>query len=212
MAESRIKIKASVNEIYRHFKKCPSQLFYIKYYNSEFNGVQHYKENDNEAILFEVLIRHNEIGKRTLERKQPYTLSSLEKKLSDLVKEYEQEQKISKEKNEKLKQPICELQSKMQIESVLKVVSAEYVGNYNDTIVYNVELSLNGERVYATLERKYNDRDASHKWEVFSDSALKDKEIDYIIKTISKNPPVMSIDASPKIYESLLADEIEMEK
>ncbi len=45
----------------------------------------------------------------------------------------------------------------------------------------------------------------------FSNLALKDEEMDYIIQVVSKNPPTMSIDAPPTIYESLSVDEIEME-
>ena len=92
MAESWIKIKASINEIHKHFEECPSSLFYIKYYNSEYNGVQHYKGNDDAIITFEALIRHNEIGNRTIERNTPYTLDSLEKALTKKVKEYEKEE------------------------------------------------------------------------------------------------------------------------
>ena len=115
------------------------------------------------------------------------------------------------EENERLKQQINELQKEIRKSNSLELISAEYVGNYNDTTVYNVELSLNGEKEFVTLEKKYNDREASHKWEVFSNLALKDEEMDYIIQVISKNPPVMSIDAPPTIYESLSVDEIEME-
>ena len=115
------------------------------------------------------------------------------------------------EENERLKQKINELQKEIGKNNSLQVISAEYVGNYNDTTVYNVELSLNGKKEYATLEKKYNDIDASYKWEVFSNLALKDEEMDYIIQVVSKNPPTMSIDAPPTIYESLSVDEIEME-
>ena len=97
MAESRIKIRASVNEINKHFTECPSKLFYIKHYNSKYGGVQHYKGNDEEIISFEVLIRHNEIGEKSIERKQSYTLETLEKKLSELVKEYDKEQELNED-------------------------------------------------------------------------------------------------------------------
>lgn len=91
LTENYVKIKASVNEIYKHFKDCPSHLFYIKSYNSEYNGVQHYKGNDDEIISFEALIRHNEIGNRTIDKSYPYTLDSLEKTIAEKVKEYEKE-------------------------------------------------------------------------------------------------------------------------
>lgn len=88
MAESRIKIKSTVNEISKNFNENPSKYFYIKYYNGEKN----YKGNDDEEIVFDVLIRHNEIGKRNIERKQPYTIETLEQVLSKKVKEYELEE------------------------------------------------------------------------------------------------------------------------
>lgn len=87
MAESRIKIKASVNEINEHFKTNPSELFYIKW----FNGEKYYTGDDNKVIVFETLIRHNEIGNRNIERNSPYTLDTLEKTLSSKVKEYDAE-------------------------------------------------------------------------------------------------------------------------
>ena len=46
------------------------------------------------------MIRHNEIGNRTIERSSPYTISSLEKTLSKFVKEYEKEQELIKEDEE----------------------------------------------------------------------------------------------------------------
>ena len=36
----------------------------------------------------------------------------------------------------------------------LQVISAEYVGNYNDTTVYNVELSLNGKKRICNIRKK----------------------------------------------------------
>lgn len=116
------------------------------------------------------------------------------------------------EENQRLKQQIYELQHKMQMESGVKVIAAEYVGNYNDTTVYNVEISLNGNKEYVTLERKYEDMEAEHKWEVFSNLTLNNDQIDYIIQIVSKNPPEMYIDAPPTIYENTFIEEIEMGK
>lgn len=114
------------------------------------------------------------------------------------------------EENQRLKQQINELQHKNQIESELKVVSAEYVGNYNDTTVYNVDIFLNGNKEYVTLERKYKDVESNYKWEVFSNLHLRDEEIKHIIQVVSKNPPSMSITASTTIYEEASLEEIEM--
>ena len=113
------------------------------------------------------------------------------------------------EENQRLKQQIKELQEEIGKYNSLKVISAEYVGNYNDTTVYNVELILDGKKEYVTLERTYKDREANYKWEVFSNLGLKDEEMDYIIQVVSKNPPAMSMDNPSTIYESV--DEIEME-
>lgn len=82
MAESHIKIKASANEINKHFEENPSKYF---------DGEKNYKNNDNEKIVFKVLIRHNEIGNRSIERSQPYTLKKLEEILAHKVIEYEKE-------------------------------------------------------------------------------------------------------------------------
>lgn len=113
------------------------------------------------------------------------------------------------EENQRLKQQIQEMQ-KSKEKSKLNVISAEYVGSYNDTTVYNVEISLNGDKEYVTLERKYEDMKSKHKWEVFSNLALQDEDIDYIIQIVSTNPPVMSIDAPPIIYKNSSIEEIEM--
>lgn len=113
------------------------------------------------------------------------------------------------EENERLKQQINELQKEIVKSNLLEIISAEYVGNYNDTAVYNVEISLNGEKEYVTLERSYNGRDASHKWEVFSNLGLKDEEIEYIIQIVSNNPPKMSLDTPAKIYERDFEDSVE---
>ena len=114
------------------------------------------------------------------------------------------------EENQRLKREIDELKYRLQMESELKVFSAEYVGNYNDTTVYNVEISLNGNKEYITVERKFEDISEKDKWEVFSNLELNENKIDYIIQTISKNPPVMSIDAPITIYENTSIEEIEM--
>lgn len=111
--------------------------------------------------------------------------------------------------NQKLKHQIEEFE-KSNVKSEINVISAEYVGGYNDTTVYNVEIYLNGKKEYVTLERKYEDMKANDKWEVFSNLALQDEDIDYIIQVVSTNPPRMSIDASPTIYKNSSIEEIEM--
>ena len=116
------------------------------------------------------------------------------------------------EENNRLKQQIKELQNKIKKYDSIEVLSAEYVGNYNDTTIYNVELYLNEKKETVTLEKSYKDMEENYKWEVFSDLALKDEEINYIIEVVSKSPPIMSIDAPPIIYKTDLLEEIEMEE
>lgn len=90
----------------------------------------------------------------------------------------------------------------------LSVISADYVGNYNDTTVYDVVFSLNGEKDHATLEKRYNDKEASYTWEVSSYLGLKDEEISYIIQVVSEDPPIMSSDAPPRKYEIDIEEDV----
>ena len=116
------------------------------------------------------------------------------------------------EENERLRHQIDELQKEKGKYNSLEVISAEYVGNYNDTTIYNIEILQNGKKEYVTLERKYSDREEGYQWEVFSNLNLKDEEKKHIIQVVSKNPPEMNIDRPAIIYEKLSTDEIEMEE
>ena len=97
------------------------------------------------------------------------------------------------EENERLKQQLEELQKKIQND--LQVISAKYLGGYNDVTIFEVEISLNGIR--ARLIKNLN---------------LDEEQINDIIKVISKDPPSMIADAKPKIYENPSVDEIELEE
>lgn len=116
------------------------------------------------------------------------------------------------EENERLRHQIDELQKEKGKYNSLEVISAEYVGNYNDTTIYNIEILQNGKKEYVTLERKYSDREEGYQWEVFSNLNLKDEEKKHIIQVVSKNPPEMNIDRPAIIYEKLSTDEIKMEE
>lgn len=139
----------------------------------------------------------------------------------DKIKKIGNEKKISsidnlqkgllKEENERLKKQIEELQAKVGKNKSLEVISGEYVGNYNDTTVYNVEISINGKNENVTLEKRYIDMEEKSEWEVFSNMALNNREIDTIIDIVSKKPPTMFIDAPPTIYENIDVEGIEME-
>lgn len=96
------------------------------------------------------------------------------------------------EENNKLKAKVEELTRKL--EYPLEVISAQYYGNYNDTTVYNVKYSLNGEMKYVTLEKKYDAKLETDKWVIEEDVELEDNYKKYIIETVSKNPPIMDIE------------------
>ena len=90
--ESRIKIKSSLNTMKSKFKDSNSPYYFIKYYD----GADNYKNDDNEIIMFDCLIRHNEIGNRRIARTAPYTFETLESTLEEKCKEYEKELEESK--------------------------------------------------------------------------------------------------------------------
>lgn len=84
--ESYIKIKSSLERMNKEFKESKSSYYHIRYFNGNDS------ENEKE-IVFDCLIRHNEIGNRTIERSAPYTFESLEKTLEEKCREYDEETK-----------------------------------------------------------------------------------------------------------------------
>lgn len=112
------------------------------------------------------------------------------------------------EENNKLKMKIEELEQNLN--KSIDVLSAKYVGNYNDTTVYDVRISINGKIDNITLERKYDSYAEIDKWKVVSEILLSDKEKEDIIQTVSKNPPTMFVDVPSKVYEDKYFDEIGM--
>ena len=71
-----------------------------KWLIKHFKGDKYCEGKEDVPIVFETLIRHNEIGDRSIERSSPYTLDTLEKTLKEKIKEYEQEQMITKDDEE----------------------------------------------------------------------------------------------------------------
>lgn len=101
--ESYVKIKSSLNEMEQKFNKSNSIYYCVKYYD----GTKNYKNDNNELIVFECLIRHNEIGNRKIERSAPYTFETLESTLKQKCKEYEEEQKFMSEIKEEQEEEIA---------------------------------------------------------------------------------------------------------
>lgn len=83
------------------------------------------------------------------------------------------------------------------------VISARCVGGYNDTMVYNATVNVDGNNQTCTLERHSHDmQETSETWEISSKNNFTEDERKQIIKVISKNPPSIFSDFPPKIYDS----------
>lgn len=81
------------------------------------------------------------------------------------------------------------------------LISAESVGGYNDTFVYNAKIKLNGIEEIILIERHYQDlKEPHYLWEIHTDLNLTDEDKEEIINTISKDPPSIFSDAPPKEY------------
>lgn len=84
------------------------------------------------------------------------------------------------------------------------LISAESVGGYNDTFVYNAKIKLNGIEENILIERHYQDlKEPHYLWEIHTELNLTDEDKEEIINTISKDPPSIYSDAEPKLYEEM---------
>ena len=131
-------------------------------------------------------------------------------KLQKINKEYinpdilNMEKGLLLEENRRLEQKIDELEKKMEMKSELKIISAECVGGYNDTTIYNVTINYYGKNEIVTLEKSYHDmQEPINTWEVFTTLELSDEEKNKIIDVVSKDPPSIFSDVPPKIYNHI---------
>ncbi len=91
----------------------------------------------------------------------------------------------------------------------ITVISAECVGGYNDTLVYNAIVNINGTNEIFTIERHSHDmQEPSETWEISSKNNFSEGEKMQILEVISKNPPSIFSDVPPQVYDSI--DEIEI--
>lgn len=82
--ESNIKIKATGKEINDLFN-ANRETYYVKYYKAiNIPDGATEEQIDNNIWIYDVLIRHNEAPKK-LDRKQPYTIQSMEETLTKLL-------------------------------------------------------------------------------------------------------------------------------
>lgn len=92
----------------------------------------------------------------------------------------------------------------------LELVSAKYVGGYNDTTVYDAIVSYYNELVHIDIEEHYHDMQTPNKtWQLITDKNISYKERKEIIKEIIKNKPIHYSDAEPKQYNKEINIEVE---
>ena len=87
MAESYVKIKTTLNDMKREFNNSSYKYYSVKYYK----GKEYCNVADDEETVFDVHLKHDQIGNRSIERGSPYTFDTLEKTLEKYVKEYKEE-------------------------------------------------------------------------------------------------------------------------
>ena len=87
MAESYVKIKTTLNDMKREFYNSSYRYYSVKYYK----GKENCNVADDEETVFDVHLKHDQIGNRSIERGSPYTFDTLEKTLEKYVKEYKEE-------------------------------------------------------------------------------------------------------------------------
>lgn len=83
----------------------------------------------------------------------------------------------------------------------IELISAAYIGNYNDTTVYKAILNYDNSKIDIEIEEHYHDMEVPDKtWEITSSVNISDKEKEEILKIIAANKPIHFPDAEPKIY------------
>lgn len=83
----------------------------------------------------------------------------------------------------------------------LKLISAKYVGGYNDTTVFDTIINYYDELVHIDIEEHYHDMQTPNKtWQVITDKNISYKEREEILKEIVKDRPIYLADAEPKFY------------
>lgn len=83
----------------------------------------------------------------------------------------------------------------------LELISAAYIGNYNDTTVYKATLNYNDSEMEIEIEEHYHDMEIPDRtWEVISSVNISDEEKKEILKIIAGNKPIHFSDIAPKVY------------
>lgn len=83
----------------------------------------------------------------------------------------------------------------------LKLISAAYVGGYNDTTIFDVVINYYNELVHIDVEEHYHDMQTPNEtWQIITDKNINYKEKEEILKIIIQDKPIYLADVEPKIY------------
>lgn len=82
--ESYIKIRTSYKKLQEEFENGDNKYYFIKFYHRD-----EPVNDENKSVVFECLIRHNEIGNCSIERNKPYSFEELNQLLETKCKAYE---------------------------------------------------------------------------------------------------------------------------
>lgn len=83
----------------------------------------------------------------------------------------------------------------------LKLISATYIGGYNDTTVFNTLIKYNEKDYNIYLEKNDHDmQEPPNSWNIITDLHLTKEEKDFLVDIIASNTPIHRSDASPKMY------------
>lgn len=84
---------------------------------------------------------------------------------------------------------------------MLKLLSAKYIGNYNDTTLYKATLNNNNVNIELEIEEQYHDNEIQNKtWKITTPTNISNRQKEEILKAISQNKPINLVDVEPKVY------------
>ena len=93
----------------------------------------------------------------------------------------------------------------------LELVSAKYIGNYNDNTIYEGTIKLYNDLVNIDIIKYSNGMNENNSiWYIKTDSGITPAEKKAIIKIVSNNTPIHFIEAEEKVYNQKIYTEEEI--
>lgn len=87
------------------------------------------------------------------------------------------------------------------MKKTLKLIAGRYVGGYNDTTCYEIEIEHDGKKLFAEIENKgYDMQIPNHRWKLICEEDLCYEQKIKIIEEVIKNIPRATLNAEPIIY------------